>query len=342
MKLNEQASEVLHRYIFAVKRELSGKEREDISKELESHILDLLEERFSGKEELIKEELTQVLEEMGAPRKVAAQYASQRYLIGPQIFPTFFLVLRIVVLVVIGALTISFLVSTMLGEPGSLGKSILEYLGSLFSGALSAVGSVVIVFAIIERVSEYKPLEELKELEEFKVNELPELPLEEQKFSRSGTIVELVLGSIGIAFLLYIASNGGRLPFCVNTQSEMQMVRFLTDGFLRAVPLMIVVAVLDIIHDSLLLRQGYHNSLTNWWKICTQVINMVVMVVLLSSRPLVTLTSQVIAGIAPHVDFVHIESLVNLALTIALSLGLFGLIVDSIKRIIVEVRNPKV
>jgi len=69
---------------------------------------------------------------------------------------------------------------------------------------------------------------------------------------------------------------------------------------------------------------------------------MVVMVVLLSSRPLVTLTSQVIAGIAPHVDFVHIESLVNLALTIALSLGLFGLIVDSIKRIIVEVRNPKV
>jgi len=340
MKLNEKAGEILARYIYAVKRELSSTSRDDISAELESYILDLLEERFPNIDTITVEQLQSVLSEMGAPRKVAAQYAPNRYLIGPMLYPTFLLVLKILVLVVIGGITISFIVNAFLGELAGVGLVIFEYIGSLFSGVLSAAGAVVAVFAIIERVSEGKALDEIAELDEFKLNELPELPLEEQKFSRAGTIFEIVMGSIGITFFAYILSNGGRLPFYASPMQEMQLVKFITDGFLRAAPLIIFVAVLDIIRNSLLLKQSYHSSVTNWWKICTQGVNLGILILLLSSRPLVTLTSPVITAIAPEVDFTQLDSLVNLALTIALSLGLLGTIVEIIKMIIAELRNP--
>ena len=340
MKLNDNARELLDRYLYAVKRELTGQQREDISKELESYILDLLEERCPAGEEVSKEQLGKILEEMGSPRKVAAQYMPQRYLIGPQLFPIFFLVLKVVVLVVIGALTLSFIVSGIAGELTHVGMSLLDYFGSVFSGALSAAGAVTLTFAIIERVSETKPLDELKELQEFKLSELPELPADERKFSRAGTIFELVLGSIGLAFFIYIYANGGQLPFFNNPGGKMQMVQLFSDGFLKIVPLIIALTGLDIVRNSLLIMNGYHSPLTSWWKICTEAVNIVVLVLLLGARPLITLASPIIAAAVPDVDFVQIESLVNMSLTIALSIGLFGLIVGTIKMIVAEVRNP--
>ena len=342
MKLNDKTRELLERYLYAVKRELTGQQREDISRELESYILDLLDERYPDSEEVGKGQLEIILEEMGAPRKVAAQYMPQRYLIGPQLFPIFFLVLKIVVLVVIGGLTLSFIVSGLTGDLTGVGMSLLEYFGSIFSGALSAAGAVMITFAIIERVSETKPIDELKEMQEFKLSELPELPVDERKYSRTGTIFELVLGSIGLAFFIYIYANGGQLPFFYNPGGKMQMVRLFSDGFLKIVPLIIVLTGLDIVRNSLLLMNGYHSPLTNWWKICTEAVNIVVLVLLLGARPLITLASPIIASAAPEVDFVQIESLVNMSLTIALSIGLFGLIVGTIKMIVVEVRNPAI
>ena len=260
MKLNENTRQLLDRYLYAVKRELTGQQREDIPKELESYILDLLEERYPDSEEIGKGQLEIILEEMGAPRKVAAQYMPQRYLIGPQLFPIFFLVLKIVVLVVIGSMTLSFIVRGFTGDLTNVGMSLLEYFGSVFSGALSAAGAVTITFAIIERISETKQLDELKELQEFKLSELPELPADERKFSRTGTILELVLGSIGLAFFIYIYANGGQLPFFYNPGGKMRMVQLFSDGFLRVVPLIITLTGLDIVRNSLMLHEWLPQS----------------------------------------------------------------------------------
>ena len=77
----------MQRYLLAVKKELGGKQREDITAEIESYIYDLLEERHPEAKEIGTSELEAILKEMGAPRKVAAQYSPQRYLIGPRLFP---------------------------------------------------------------------------------------------------------------------------------------------------------------------------------------------------------------------------------------------------------------
>ena len=51
MKLNKSARELLDRYLLGVRRALTGKKREDITAEIESSLLDRMEERFSGDQE---------------------------------------------------------------------------------------------------------------------------------------------------------------------------------------------------------------------------------------------------------------------------------------------------
>jgi len=71
MKLNKEARELLDRYLLGVKRELTGKQREDIAAEIESYLLDLLEERFPKSKEIVESQMKEILQEMGAPRKIA-------------------------------------------------------------------------------------------------------------------------------------------------------------------------------------------------------------------------------------------------------------------------------
>lgn len=343
MKLNKKARELLDRYLLGVKRKLSGKEREDITNEIESYIFDTLEEKYANVDEITTNELEVVLKEMGAPIKVAGQFAQQRSLIGPRLFPIYILVLKILVGVVIGAITLGMIITTVLGESGNFWMTLLEYLGTIWSGALSTGGMVTLIFAIIEHCTEGKSLdelEELKELNEFKISDLPDLPAEEKQPGKVGLIVEIVLGVIGITFFSYIQSSGGLVPYFTNPWSEMQSLRLFTESFIQYVPFMIALAGLDIARNATILVQGYHSALTNWWEIITKGANVVLMVFLVQAFPIISLEGfQQIIGTE---GFANLENLANIGIKIAMGLGIFGSIVDIIRKITREIRNPTI
>ena len=339
MKLNRSARELLDRYLLGVKRELTGKQREDIAAEIESYLLDLLEERFPKTKEITEAQIKEILQEMGAPRKVAAQYSPQRYLIGPRLFPAYFLVLKIVIAAVIGALTLSFIINSVIGEISITWLAVLEYLGTIWSGMLSTVGSITLVFAIIERVGEGKEIKELDELQEFNLPSLPELPTDEKKPGKIGLSIEIALGIIGIAFFTYVNNTGGYVPYFINPQTEMQHVQVLTDNFLQYVPLILALAGLDLTRNIMLLVLGYHSALTNWWQICTQSAQVVMMAFMIKSLPLITLGAFRKIGAADF-DFVHIESLANTGIAIGMAVGMVGTSIEIIRKVIREVRSP--
>ncbi len=339
MKLNRSARELLDRYLLAVKRELTGKQREDIAAEIESYLLDLLEERFPKTKEITEAQIKEILQEMGAPRKVAAQYSPQRYLIGPRLFPTYFLVLKIVIAAVVGALTLSFIITSVIGETSIVWLDILEYLGTIWSGALSAGGSLTLVFALIERFGEGKEIKEIDELQKFKLHDLPDLPVEEKEPSKIGLSIEIALGIIGIMFFTYVKSTGGRVPYFFNPQTEMQLVRLFTDNFLQYVPLILALAGLDLTRNITLLIQGYHSVLTNWWQICTQSAHVVLMAFLIKSLPLITLDAFRMIG-AADVDFAHLGSFVNTGIAIGVAVGIVGTSIDIIRKVVREIRSP--
>jgi len=339
MKLNKEARELLDRYLLAVKRELTGKQREDIAAEIESYLLDLLEERFPKSKEIAESQIKEILQEMGAPRKVAAQYSPQRYLVGPRLFPAYILILKIVLAAVIGALTLSFIINSVIGNTSNIWLAVLEYFGTIWNAALSAGGSITLIFALIEHFGKGKEIKEIDELQEFNIPDLPELPTEEKEPGKIGLSIEIALGIIGIAFFTYINSTGGRVPYFFNPQTEMKLVQLFTDNFLRYVPLILALAGIDLTRDGMLLVQGYHSSLTNWWHICTQSVHVVLMGFMIKSLPLISLNGfQSIGG--ADLDFTHLGSLANTGIAIGMAVGIVGTTIEIIRKVIREIRSP--
>lgn len=337
MKLNKEARELLDRYLLGVKRELTGKQREDIAAEIESYLLDLLEERFSKSKEIAESQMKEILQEMGAPRKVAAQYSPQRYLIGPLLFPIYFLVLKIATAAVAGALTLSFIIVSII-ESSIAWLEVLDYIGAIWRVALSVAASITLVFAIIERVSAGKEIKEIDELQEWKISDLPEIPAEEKEPGKIGLSIEIALGIIGILFFSYINSTGGHVPVFFNPQSEMELVQIFTDNFLRYVPFILALAGLDLTRNGMLLVQRYHSTLTNWWHICTQGAHVVLMGFMITSLPLITLES--FQNLLGSDSFAPLELMANKGIAIAIAVGIVGTAIEMIPKVIREIRSP--
>lgn len=145
---------LISRYVSEIGKKLPRKLRADIETEIRSTLEDMLEERAAragrpADDEMVKE----LLKEYGAPGNVAASYLPTRYLIGPKLFPIFWLVFKIIFIVLTVLAVIGFGVRygmsdlTMQFFGGLLGKSMLEYVG----GMIAAFGNLALVFALIER-----------------------------------------------------------------------------------------------------------------------------------------------------------------------------------------------
>src|SRR4030042_388750 len=212
MKMKKSARELLDRYLLGVRRALTGKKREDIAAEIESSLMDRLEERSSADQEITEAQVKEVLTEMGSPRQLPASFGPQRSLIGPRLLPAYLLVLRIVVPVVVGALILSIIIKTLIGEADGAAFPALEYLATLWNGAFSAAAFVTLTFAIIERVNEEKEIAELAEFDKFSMDNLPELGESDKPESITENVFEVVFGVIGLAFFTYILNNNGLFP----------------------------------------------------------------------------------------------------------------------------------
>ncbi|MBM3151925.1 MAG: hypothetical protein FJZ96_06960 [Chloroflexi bacterium] len=88
---------MIDRYIAEIGKRLALRNRADIQKEIRSTLEDMLEDRArhpdrTGEENLVVD----LLREFGKPEDVAASYQTERYLVGPQLYPFFSLVVTIV------------------------------------------------------------------------------------------------------------------------------------------------------------------------------------------------------------------------------------------------------
>jgi len=331
MKMNKDAQQIFDRYLLGVQRALPKNKREDISKEIESLLLDQLEERYPDMQEVTESQLKLVLEEMGSPGKMAAQFNPQRYLISPRFFPVYLTVLKIVVPVVVGALTLSIIIDVIVNGTDAGVFPVLEYLGTLWNGAFSAAAFVTLTFAIIERVNEGKKIKELEDIEKFKVEDLPELSKSEDMPTLPGAAIEIVLGVIGLAFLTYITSTGGRLPIFWYKGSELQIGRVFTDNFMRFVPIMMALTGLDVSRNATYLAQGKPTELTAWWQIITKGANTILTIFMLGAFPLLSADAFEFMATAAGWDLTRVAAGMNTGLKVILILSLVGSIVEIIR-----------
>lgn len=175
---------LLERYLAEVRRNLPAAQADDIVAELRDLLLARAEEQEETGGHADWEAL---LRDFGHPLVIAARYRKQQWLIGPELYPFYLHFLKVIVAIVVAVSAGLAIVRGVLwaADPG---QAISGFLGSLWWGVASAIGSVTIVFALIERFGGASVRRQIK----WKPAELPELNASQPSVYES--VFEVVAG----------------------------------------------------------------------------------------------------------------------------------------------------
>ena len=240
-------NDLIERYLHEVTRRLPEKDRDEVRRELRTLITDMLPD--DPDEDAIK----QVLNEMGAPSKLAEKYrTTPRYLISPAIYDDYIHALKWIVPMVAA---IVFMVGTVIGimnglqETGANGISIFTRtlsggLSSGITGAFHAVVWVTVGFIIAERTKS----KTLPTADAWTVDALPKLPPNNRsRIPLSDSIAELILSAIAGVVALFIWT--GVIPIAlILEKGNFEITSILSESFMTAcIPVTIILLVLQCV-----------------------------------------------------------------------------------------------
>ena len=205
--------ELIERYLQAIGRALPATQKADILSELRSALLDALENSEQKEGELTEEErVITIIKEMGSPQEVAdAYYPNANYLIGPQLYPLFKLVLGIVFTTTIGAQLLIVLLSFTLARET---PSLLNAFWGIFESLPFTVGMVVVIFWGLQKMDVQPDLQK-----SFNPEKLPPLERDVAPVSRGEKVLGIILSVLFLVSLASFAQNvgfawaDGRSPF---------------------------------------------------------------------------------------------------------------------------------
>ncbi|MBN2047426.1 MAG: hypothetical protein JW750_06255 [Anaerolineaceae bacterium] len=269
MKLSERSEVLLDRYLLGIERKLPLKGRKDLSAEIRSNLMDMIEDRFAEHQGMISDtELEPVLRAFGSPKSVAQAYTQDAYVIGPQSYSLYMLILRIVLIVSL----VGTLVAGLIGLPWeasgpTMGKELLELIASLWGVAVSVVGSLTIVFFILQRtIPDFSGKVELEFKEEMKedwqIDDLPQIISESWKVETWEQIVSAVFSVIGLIVINFYLFDVVGIWFYGD--SGWSMIPLLTDEYMVLIPWINLRIVLGLALALVLIRYNRH---TLWTRI---------------------------------------------------------------------------
>ncbi len=264
---------LIDRYITEVGKHLPIQSRADIEKELKSTLEDMLADRSQQAGQPRNEALEmELLKEYGAPEKVATSYNLHPYLIGPRLYPTFILVLKIVfsVLSIMALVGLGMTLSKVSLEGAEFWSTLGKTLGAYLGGAISAFGNIVLVFAILERTLPTGEIEKLKKGEEWDPAQLLAAP-DPDLVKRSELIAEIIF-TLVLLVALNVYPQWLGLNFFVDGQ-WFSTPLFATT-FFQLVPWISAVGLLEIGLDLYLLRQNIWRPFTRLAKIGVDVLKL--------------------------------------------------------------------
>jgi hypothetical protein len=143
--------DLIDRYFAAVRRNLPAAKANDIVAELRDDFCSQEEAREAelGRS-LTQEELSSLIREFGHPLVIASHYRRYQGLIGPEVFPFYLAVLRVVLLAVAGVITIVGAVAIAAANQPPL-QVLAQAFGNFISSAFVSAAIVTLIFVILER-----------------------------------------------------------------------------------------------------------------------------------------------------------------------------------------------
>lgn len=289
--------DLIERYVQAVGRHLPRKNQADILAELQSTLVDTLEARVEG--EATEEQVVSLLKEFGPPEKVAASYWPEgQYLIGPRLYPLF----RMVVGIALSVFVIVQLV--LLGVRLAFDQAGLDFFGGLAGGVLSALGAIVLVFAVLQRLDVRPDSED----EAWDPRQLPVIE-EANLISQGGTVAEITGSLVVIAVLLFLP---GKIGAVISPGAEV----ILNPVLINYLPLIILAVALSVGLNVILLWRKRWETGTRIAKIVVNLFSIYVLFILIAAHNawlgghgitgFFPIPGALPAGVTPSMDTVQI------------------------------------
>lgn len=248
--------EIIERYIYAVTQKLPPAQRIDIAKELRGLIEDMLEERIQGKPASEKD-IKIVLLELGSPKKLAQKYrGTSKFLIGPELFDPYILILKIVLGSLAIAISVVFVIQTIF-NPTAILDHFIDFIVSAVTSLPTAFGWTTLGFAIAERYSDIKA-EDLKLEKEWTPADLPNIPNKKGKINRIEPIIGIFFYTVAILFFTFSMNYFGIWVF---KEKFTGTIPFINENANNLFLLFIVlILVFGILKESLKLVYGRWNT----------------------------------------------------------------------------------
>jgi hypothetical protein len=344
-------------YVSEVGRRLPRKTRTDIEAEIRSILQDMLEERSQKAGKPADDEMTlDVLKAYGAPDKVAATYLGERYLIGPRLYPIFMMVARIVLIVlgVLAAVGLGIALYQASQTPWDAFKIILKAIANLIASGFTALGNIVIFFAIIEwalfRAGVKPDIKGMPGEKEWDPRSLTRLSTP-NRVKVGETIIEIVGCFVVIVIFNFypqiigftpslngVAESGWTIGF-----GNMTFVPLLSQAFFNFVPYLTLVWGLTILLDIVLLRMGQWNVVTRICLVGLKVVNIVIVAAMLGVPSLLAVTTASLTTTLGDPEGARIlMNLLTQIVKVALWVTIVGNGIEIIKAITLMTRNDLV
>jgi hypothetical protein len=319
--------ELIDAYVTAVGRRLPEKQRADIEREIRSMIEDTLEDESRSQGRPADEDmLVSVLKRLGSPEKLAASYAPPRYLVGPELYPSYQLSLRLVLGIVLALGAVGVAVSATLGARfGTNANAPVDALRGVGLGALSlintgiqVIGMITIIFALIQRaVPGIKPQNIAFEFDprKLKVEHEPE----GEPFKPAALVVDMALTLFALAIFNLYPQVVGAYSF---DGSQWKLIPVLTAAFFAYVPFMSILWSLEVALKGSVLVAGRWTPALRWGALALKVLGIGLIYVILTGPDLVAVPLEAIIN-PGSADFpALLNHWTNLGLRMALGIAL--------------------
>ncbi|MCG2787884.1 MAG: hypothetical protein L6461_22570 [Anaerolineae bacterium] len=278
---------LIDRYIQHVGKHLPEKSREDLKREIRSLVEDSLEDRSRELGRKVDTAMTvDVLKEFGRPEKMAASYTPERYLISPRLYPIFWLVVRIVMTVLFAIMLVKLFIGITQVDANFV-QLIIQTVTGFASGAISALGNIVIVFAVIQYFAPdlSKELDKDDDWDPLKMEKIED----EDQVSRVEQAFGITFSVIGLAVFNFFPEL---LGFGATSNGEWIFLPALSEAFFTYLPWINLLWGAEIILSLFLLIQGQWQTATRWVSIAIKIMTVGLAGFMLAGPSLVGLNLQ--------------------------------------------------
>jgi hypothetical protein len=187
------ATDLLDRYLNAVKFWLPKAQQQDILAELAEDLRSQIEEREAALGHPLEEaDLVAVLKQRGDPMRVASGYIPEHRLIDPSMLPVYRLVLKIVLLWVLAPLFAIVFIAPLF-DSARPGTALLQFFTQAWRAGFMVVGMVTVAFALLDR---YRA----KWIDKWDPRKLPRVPGAQHTTARSNDLAGFIFGIAAFVF----------------------------------------------------------------------------------------------------------------------------------------------